>query len=365
MYFFLGDTTMRTIFLAIIIAFLSSCVLSPACKAQDSNNPATKAKVPAVTDFNISEGKIPPMTKDNCVREIMGEIFLSRTIRSDINDNVKIAIEKAFTQQENAMVFWVNMTIDTDMLIKLLHQHDPNVNTINKDNFAGLVSPKIRLQPIFSEGKEFTNSQGHFLKQDIIFELPEDPISMHLVNNQVYLAYFTLSRRLVSLAATLAIDQNNIFPRVKSTRGVAGISSITFYAKKIGMQALRTNHLRFFVQPQGIVTEAIDVNLVTGDSIIYPGSNNRGSLREMTISSSDVKEIRNMLTSKEFLSIPQQNNKVGADGFSYFIELDIDGSYLWKSHWETDDKNYINAINLLKTIFQLQVNPSRRQARLE
>jgi hypothetical protein len=350
---------MRTIYLAIIIAFLSLCVLSPACKAQDSNNPATKAKIPAAYDVTITEGKILPTSIDNCIREIMGEIFFSKPTRVDIEDNIRKAIESAFGGKEKGMVLWVNMTIDTDKLLNAFRKNDPNIKTIDKNSINELLKTS-NSQSIVLEPKEGKDWQGRFLKQDIILNLKEKQSSQIIFAGRVRLIDFAFTYGLYPFITSGARQQNDIFPNIRPIKATSALSSITFYAKTINMQALRTNHMRFIVQPRGIVTEAIDVNLVTGDSIIYPGSNNRGSPREMTISSSDVKEIGNMLTSNEFLSIPQQKTMTGADGTSYFIEVDIDGSYLWKCHWETDDPNYINIIEKLKTLFQLRNMPTIR-----
>jgi hypothetical protein len=144
-------------------------------------------------------------------------------------------------------------------------------------------------------------------------------------------------------------QQKEIFPKISTGTSIA-LTAITYYANQRDLQPLKTNHLRVFLQPAGIVSEAVDVNLSTGDLILYPGTHDQGDARKTTISPKDLADLRGVLVSKEFLKVPQQNRKIGADGSSDIIEVDIDGSYTWKIHWVTDDPNLINTLYKINSI---------------
>lgn len=145
-------------------------------------------------------------------------------------------------------------------------------------------------------------------------------------------------------------QQNEIFPNIKPIIATYALSVITSYANQLDLQPLEKNHMRLFDQPRGIVLEAVDVNLVTGDLTLYPGTHDKGETRKTIINSKDLAELNAVLTSEEFFSVPQQNRKIGADGSSYIIEVDVNDTYLWKIHWATDDPNLINTIFKINSI---------------
>ena len=148
-------------------------------------------------------------------------------------------------------------------------------------------------------------------------------------------------------------DPNNVFPEIKPIAPTIALTWIKSYAKQRDLQPLSKNHMRYFEQPNGTVSEAVDVNLITGDLTLYPSTHEKGTARKITIDPEDLAELREILTSKEFLDIPQQNRKFGMDGHSNIIEVDIDGSYLWKMHWCTEDPNFINTIYKLDSIISI------------
>jgi hypothetical protein len=148
-------------------------------------------------------------------------------------------------------------------------------------------------------------------------------------------------------------DPNGIFPKIEPIRPIPALFSVNYYAKQRNLQPLSKNHLRFFEQLNGIVSEAVDVNLITGDLTLYPPTHDKGTARKTTVNPEYLAELREILTSKEFLGIPQQNEKFGMDGHSDIIEVDMDGSYLWKIHWVSEDPNFINTVYKLNSIFSI------------
>ena len=144
--------------------------------------------------------------------------------------------------------------------------------------------------------------------------------------------------------------QKEFFPRIPEGTTARALPAIAFYAKKLGLKPLSKNHMRFFVQPMGIVSQAIDVNLVSGDFISYPGTHDKEQPKTNSINSKDLSELCNMLVSKEFLDIPSINRKMGMDGSSLVIEVDFNDSYKWISHWSADDKNLLESVNKINEI---------------
>jgi hypothetical protein len=138
--------------------------------------------------------------------------------------------------------------------------------------------------------------------------------------------------------------QKEFFPRIPAETAARALPIIASYAKKLNLKPLEKNHMRFFTQPMGYVSEAIDVNLTSGNFITYPGTRDTGQPLTNTIDSKGLTELRKIFTSKDFLDIPSQNRKMGADGVSLVIEVDINDSYKWICHWSADDKNLLDSI---------------------
>jgi hypothetical protein len=144
--------------------------------------------------------------------------------------------------------------------------------------------------------------------------------------------------------------QKEFFPKIPDGTATMALPIIASYAKKLNLKPLEKNHLRFFVQPMGYVQGAIDVNLVSGNFISYPGTRDTSKPLTNTINYRGLTELRAIFTSKDFLDIPSQNKKVGADGSSLVIEVDINDSYKWICHWSADDKNLLDSIRKLNDI---------------
>jgi len=166
------------------------------------------------------------------------------------------------------------------------------------------------------------------------------------------LSFLNIWGELAGMLTERESEQNDIFPKIKPIRATGALSWITGNAKTKELEALQVNHMRYFSQPWGIVSQCVDVNLVTGEIISYPGTHDTTNVLKAIISSKELKDIRDVLTSKEFIRVPQRNNRSGIDGSSDIIEVDIDGSYLWKIHWMTEDINFINTLSKIGVILR-------------
>ena len=153
-------------------------------------------------------------------------------------------------------------------------------------------------------------------------------------------------------AALSAQDSNDIFPNIKPTRPVMGLKAIKFHAKKRNLRPLAKNHMRYFVQPMGFVSKVIDIDLTTGDLIMYP-SHDKGPVRETKVNADGLAELKEILTSKKFKDIPQQDTKIGFDGYTEMIEVEINDAYMWKAHWCPHDPNFIDTAARINHIFSM------------
>jgi hypothetical protein len=352
-----GDIIMRKLNL---LSFIFNLVLlSNLCWASDSNNPGSILKrrlaanqLLSVLDINnITDGRILPTSKSDCVREISAEIIFSQKLREGIDENIKKSVEAAFKKDGDQKLLCVSLKIDFDRLMDELRTFDPNTLYIAINASPDFGRAKIGPITVLANERG-TDWQGRYLKTDLLFSLPEIKLAFTIFANNVNLTSFTFRGELAGMRMENASEQNDIFPKIKPLSATGALSWITAYARKRDLKPLGENHMRYFQQPKGIVSQCIDVNLVSGDVLSYPGTHDTTNVRKATISSKELKDIRDVLTSKEFIRVPQQNNSSGIDGHSDIIEVDFDGSYLWKMHWVTKDMNFINAMNKIGAILK-------------
>jgi hypothetical protein len=185
-----------------IIMMLTIIVSTMGCSKKDENISGISQREPQSTgkekqkieasEKRIKEGRIQYVSKQNCVRETKGYIFLSKPTTLDIEKSVKEAIDSAFSKQASKPVLWVQLIINISELFGLLREQDPNLESFNKDDFIGLVSGK-KLIPIASTGIIEVRDGIKSLKQDILFSLPEALSDLEIVIGRVSLVKFGLN----------------------------------------------------------------------------------------------------------------------------------------------------------------------------
>ncbi len=291
-----------------------------------------------------------PLLNMDCVREITAELIFSKPLRDDIDENIRKGIEEALDKNGGGAILWVSLNVDFDMLIDELKKYDTNTTNIAIYGSSGFGNTMIN--PTILKHEQVEDWQGRFLKSEILFNFSEENRMMSIMANNISLARFAFINPRFDYLKDTAIEKNNVFPKIKPAQFMRALSVITSYAKINDLKPLAKNHMRYFEQPWGIVSRCVDVNLVSGEMLSYPGTHDISDVKNITISSKEIEDILSILKSKEFIRVPQENNKVGADGSSVFIEVDIDGSYLWKSHWMTEDLNFINTMNKIGEILR-------------
>jgi hypothetical protein len=132
----------------------------------------------------------------------------------------------------------------------------------------------------------------------------------------------------------------NLFPSVKPWGEMTPMALwvIAAYAKDVGIVPLKRNHARYFTQPMGFVGNGVDVDLVTGDAVKYSGQHGK-NICNGTYKPESLTELKRLLDSEAFKKLPEENSAFGNDGCSVLIEVDVDGNYSWKCHWESRNKS--------------------------
>jgi len=125
----------------------------------------------------------------------------------------------------------------------------------------------------------------------------------------------------------------SIFPNIKTQYGAGGLGTIRAYCKDKGIGQIGLNTLRYFRQPVGVVSMAVEVDLATGRLTSYPGTHDKGEKTSRNLPPEQLAELKRILRSERFTSLPVENPKFGMDGYSILIESTIDGKYFWKLHW--------------------------------
>ena len=121
----------------------------------------------------------------------------------------------------------------------------------------------------------------------------------------------------------------------------AAIDRIVTFAQEMGMHELKANHARYFVQPHGYVSCAVDVDLATAALIGYPRtSDSRPKLSFQTAEVETCDRLKLILNSEAFVNIPSKIASSGCDGASYLIEANLEGVYYWKCHWVPKDQTF-------------------------
>lgn len=143
-----------------------------------------------------------------------------------------------------------------------------------------------------------------------------------------------------------------VFPRISLRSKPATLSLIAEYGAEQAWTLLQKNTLRIVVQPMGIISEAYEIDLETGNVIAFPATHQKTPKSAFTLSRSAQEELRLILTSDEFRSLTPQNKNTGLDGTFYFIEVDLDGRYQWLLHWQTDQQIITTVIRIISNAYK-------------
>ena len=142
---------------------------------------------------------------------------------------------------------------------------------------------------------------------------------------------------------------DDVFPNIKPQYGAGGLGAIRAYCKDKGIGRIGPNRLRYFRQPVGVVSIAIELDLTTGHLTSYPGTHDKGGKTLRNLGHEQLAELKRILRSEPFTSLPVENPKYGMDGYSILIESTIDGKYVWKLHW-LPESTFLQVANEIEAV---------------
>ena len=152
-------------------------------------------------------------------------------------------------------------------------------------------------------------------------------------------------------------EPDAVFPHIKPTVYRAGnLWCIKTYCRQRGIRRLDRDRVRLFVQPMGVVAEAIEVDLANRQLTVYPGTHSKKKIVQRQLDEEETAKVRALVTSDEFENILRENKKWGFDGGSYLVEVRIDNLYSWKLHWSPDDKELIKVVKQIQALSRKQGN---------
>ena len=153
-------------------------------------------------------------------------------------------------------------------------------------------------------------------------------------------------------------EADAVFPHIKPTtvHRAGNLEWIEAYCRQRGIRRLDRDRVRLFVQPMGVVAEAIEVDLANGQLTVYPGTHSKKKTVQRQLDEEQTAKVRALVTSDEFENIPRENKKWGFDGGSYLVEVLIDNLYSWKLHWSPDDKELIKVVEQIQALSRKQGN---------
>lgn len=147
-----------------------------------------------------------------------------------------------------------------------------------------------------------------------------------------------------------------VFAGIKAVFRVNNLRWIEFYCQQRDIRRLGRDRARLFIQPMGVVAEAIEIDLTSRQLTVYPGTHSKNKIVQTQLNEEQTAQIRALVTSDEFENIPRENKKMGADGTSYLVEVRIDNFYSWKLHWLPDDKELIEVVKQIQALARKQVS---------
>ncbi|HOT28142.1 MAG TPA: hypothetical protein PLU72_08120 [Candidatus Ozemobacteraceae bacterium] len=128
-----------------------------------------------------------------------------------------------------------------------------------------------------------------------------------------------------------------LFPRIGTEDRKTALSFIASYGINQGWKPLPKNTLRILIQPMGTVSGAFEVDLESGRAIAFPPTHFNVPRAELHLNTTVLKELRRLLESTEFRNLKSRGSKVGLDGTTYFLEVDMDDRYQWLLHWQPEE----------------------------
>ena len=151
-----------------------------------------------------------------------------------------------------------------------------------------------------------------------------------------------------TLIAPAAEDHEKVFPKIKIEYPII-LGMFIGYAKEQNLKPLQPGHLRFFIQPLGIIDSAFDVDLKSGGFVRYPGTHDKEGIQNGQLSEQSRAALIALLASKKFQGMPELESKpAGLDGKNFFVEVDWQQRYLWRLRWEPEDSSFKKIEKLLK-----------------
>ena len=146
-------------------------------------------------------------------------------------------------------------------------------------------------------------------------------------------------------------EHDAVFPHIKPTVYRArNLEWIETYCRGRGIRRLGRDRVRLFIQPMGVVAEAVEVDLANRQLTVYPGTHQKKKIVQRQLDEEQTAKVRALVTSDEFENIPRENKKRGFDGSSYLVEVRIDKLYSWKLHWAPDDKELIRVVKQIQAL---------------
>ena len=142
------------------------------------------------------------------------------------------------------------------------------------------------------------------------------------------------------------------------------MSVISDYAQSQEWASIGNNSVRIVSQPNGIISEAWQVDLNTGKVISYPGTHSKEARQAVTLTADELSVFRKTIQSKKFKAIPSESEKLdGLDGCSILIEVKIDNKYQWILRWCPDEELITRVCKLLKDAWDKHKQAEQNGAR--
>jgi hypothetical protein len=149
-------------------------------------------------------------------------------------------------------------------------------------------------------------------------------------------------------------ERDAVFPRINPAYRAGNLEWIEAYCRQRGIRRLGRDRVRLFIQPVGVVAQAVEVDLANRQLTVYPGTHSKKKIVQRQLDQVQTAKVRALVTSDEFENIPGENKKLGFDGTSYLVEVRIDNLYSWKLHWSPDDKELIRVVKQIEALARKQ-----------
>ncbi len=157
----------------------------------------------------------------------------------------------------------------------------------------------------------------------------------------------TFAKQNFSTAAAPEVSTPQLFPRIAAEKQPAGLAVISTYGKSHNWKALAKDTLRLVIQPMGTVSAAYEVNLKSGQAKVFPGSGQSGQQQTFALGDDEMQSLMQTINSTTFKGLAEQSNKIGLDGITYFLEIDLEDNYRWLWRWQPDEPEIRALIELI------------------